>query len=340
MSEGNRRILQVLANTNRRDFLIAAFGAIASCCGLRILGGCSLLKQPAETFIAGVGSYSADIASVIRSGFRELHVDESEIRGKRVLLKPNLVEPHQSANHINTHPLVVRGAIEAFRNLGAAEVLVAEGPGHYRDTYLVLEESGLIDVLRDDRIPFTDLNYDGWYTVPNAGSSTRLKTLTLPATLKKVDWIVSMPKMKTHHWAGVTLSMKNLFGVMPGMFYGWPKNVLHVQGIEKSILDIHATVKPQFAIVDGIVGMEGDGPIMGTPKQAGVLVMGRSLPSVDATSCRIMGINPHKVPHLANADRFGPIRESDILQCGETIRSVRTRFQLLSKIKAQRPLIN
>ena len=84
--------------------------------------------------------------------------------------------------------------------------------------------------------------------------------------LKRADLVVSLPKLKTHHWAGVTLAMKNLFGVMPGVAYGWPKNVLHHAGIPGSILDINAAVKPALAIVDGIVGMEGDGPIMGTPK--------------------------------------------------------------------------
>jgi uncharacterized protein (DUF362 family) len=129
--------------------------------------------------------------------------------------------------------------------------------------------------------------------------------------------------------------MKNLFGVMPGIYYGWPKNVLHHAGIENSILDINATLKPHFAIVDGIIGMEGDGPIMGTPKKAGVLVMGRNLTAVDATCCRIMGIDPSKVSYLARADDWlGPIDERSIQQRGETIASVRTNFSLLEHIPA------
>ena len=212
--------------------------------------------------------------------------------GKRSCSSPTSSNRTPVQVHINTHPLVVRGAAEAFRRFGASRVLVAEGPGHSRDTQLVLEESGMGEVLIEDRIPFVDLNYDAGYTVPNAGRWTDLAALTLPATLRRADWIVSLPKMKTHHWAGVTLSMKNLFGVMPGIYYGWPKNVLHWKGIERCILDINATVRPHFAIVDGIVGMEGDGPIMGTPRKAGVLVMGRNLPAVDATSARIMGIDP------------------------------------------------
>jgi len=71
--------------------------------------------------------------------------------------------------------------------------------------------------------------------------------------------------------------MKNLFGVMPGIYYGWPKNVLRDAGIENSILDINATLKSHFAIVYGIVKIESDGLIMGNPKQVGVLVMGRNL---------------------------------------------------------------
>jgi uncharacterized protein (DUF362 family) len=254
-------------------------------------------------------------------------------------LKPNLVETAAAAPHINTHPLVLRGAVEAFFRLGAASVMVAEGPGHRRDTLAVYEESGLADVLTEDRIPFHDLNYITGYDFPNAGRQSRLKTLTFPGLFQEVDWIVSVAKMKTHHWAGATLSMKNMFGVMPGIYYGWPKNVLHQVGIENSILDINATLKPHFAIVDGIVGMEGDGPIMGDPKKVGVLVMGRNLAAVDATCCRIMGIDPYKVSYLERADNWlGPISDKSIEQRGETIASVRTNFNLIDTIPAHQGL--
>ena len=74
--------------------------------------------------------------------------------------------------------------------------------------------------------------------------------------------------------AGVTLSMKNLFGVVPSGIYGWPKNILHYHGIENSILDLNATIRPHFTIVDAVVAMEGDGPIMGKPRQTGFIAMG------------------------------------------------------------------
>jgi uncharacterized protein (DUF362 family) len=297
------------------------------------------MPQRAQTFIGSMEGYELEIAETVLRGMLELGVTGGEIKGKRILLKPNLVETAASAPHINTHPLVLRGAIEAFLRLGAATVMVAEGPGHRRDTLAVYEESGLANVLTEDHIRFYDLNYITGYDVPNAGRQSSIRALTFPRLFQEVDWIVSVAKMKTHHWAGVPLSMKNLFGVMPGLYYGWPKNVLHHAGIGNSILDINATLKPHFAIVDGIVGMEGDGPIMGDPKKAGVLVMGRNLAAVDATCCRIMGIDPYQVSYLERADNWlGPIAEGSIEQRGETIASVRTNFHLIETIPAHHGL--
>lgn len=134
--------------------------------------------------------------------------------------------------------------------------------------------------------------------------------------------------------------MKNLFGVMPGSVYGWPKNVLHFNNISRSILDINATITPHFAIVDGITGMQGDGPIMGEPIQAGVVVMGRNLPAVDATCCRIMGIDPQRVDYLRAADNLiGPIGSRHITQRGEKIEDVLTRFSLCEYIPAHKALL-
>ena len=323
---------------SRRGFLISILiGGLGGFFGAAFLKYINQMRS--EVFIAGVTNYTDDIASAILSGMEELGVKPAEIKGKRVLLKPNLVEVIKGASHINTHPLVIKGAIEAFIGLGATMVIVGEGAGHVRDSYYVLEESGLEDVLYEDRIPFIDLNNDSLFTLPNNGRFSHLKEFSFPKTLGQVDIIVSMAKMKTHHWAGITLSMKNMFGVMPGIVYGWPKNVLHYADIEKSILDINVTIKPHFAIVDGITGMEGDGPIMGTPCHVGVLVMGRNLPAVDATGARIMGVDPRKVTYLkAASNRLGPIKEKYIEQRGELISTVQKNFRLREDIPAQRGL--
>lgn len=331
--------LSRLPGITRRDLLWCLTGGVALGFGIHHLIR-FVRQQKAEVFIARAASYDIELSGLIARGLRELGVSSNEVRGKRILLKPNLVEASPGHAHINTHPLVVRGAAEAFLRLGAAEVLIGEGPGHVTDTLMVVEETGLADILYEDRLRFVDLNYDDLFNLTNRTGFNAQGHLIFPKTLKTVDWIVSVAKMKTHHWAGVTLSMKNLFGVMPGSVYGWPKNILHLGDIQRSIVDINATLTPHFAIVDGITGMQGDGPIMGDPIQAGVLVMGRNLPAVDATCCRIMGIDPQRVDYLRVADNLiGPISARHIAQRGETIADVTTRFALCDYVPAHRILL-
>ena len=204
-------------------------------------------------------SYDGPLDRTLIEGLRLFDLN---LRGKTVLLKPNLVEYIPGAE-VNTNPRLVGATASAFLALGAKTVLVGEGPGHQRDTVLVLAESGLEAELRERRIRFVDLNRDEIRKVPLQTRFTGLDCLWLPRTVLTSDLVVSMPKVKTHHWAGVTLSMKNLFGVMPGVAYGWPKNLLHWKGIDRSILDINAAVPAHFVIADGIIGMEGNGPLHG-----------------------------------------------------------------------------
>jgi uncharacterized protein (DUF362 family) len=315
---------------NRRNFMTGTAAAVAAGLGANLAGDWNEWSWRSRVFIAGASSYQADLESIIKRALGELGHDSGWVRSKSVLLKPNLVEPSRAAREINTHPLLVRAAAEVFRSWGAKEVFVAEGPGHCRDAQWVLDESGLGEVLNESGLEFIDLNHDEVGFVPNRLARSSLPRLALPQTLLRADLIVSMPKLKTHHWAGVTLSLKNLFGVMPGVVYGWPKNVLHYAGIGACILDIAAAVRPHLAIVDGIIGMEGDGPIMGTPKQSGFLAIGTNLPAVDATCARLMKINPWRVGYLADSSgRLGPISEQHIEQRGETIASLAQPFQLL-----------
>ena len=315
-----------MSRSSRRRFLAGAAGGV-------ILGSKSLRANQTDprpkVFIGKMADYGGNLADALRRALIEIDFTSDRIRGKSVLLKPNLVEPTKKAPHINTHPLMVYAAAQVFRGWGASEVLVAEGQGHCRDTVYVLEESGLAPMLSDAGLEFVDLNHDDVFRTLNKGTTTGLREFLLPKTLRRPDLIVSMPKMKLHHWAGVTLSMKNLFGIMPSICYGWPKNVLHQVGIENSILDINTTVRPQLAIVDGIIGMEGDGPIMGTPKHAGVFLVGDNLPAVDATATRLMGLDPKNIVYLSSpvTSRIGPVAERAIDQRGEPWRTVECDFE-------------
>lgn len=263
-------------------------------------------------------------AQVVWDGIRLL---APQVAGKRVLLKPNLVEYSPSAC-INTHPTLIAVTADALYRLGAASVLVGDGPGHVRDSELVLEESGLRDVLRSaGRVRFIDLNFDRVCAVRTQTSLTNLKELWLPQSLLAADVVVSMPKVKTHHWAGVTLSLKNLFGVVPGAVYGWPKNILHWQGINNSIVELAATVPVQYVIADGVEAMEGNGPLHGPARHLGCLVLADDPVAADAACCSLMDIDPRCIRHLAKASSLGNLDPSRWELLGESIASLRQTFQ-------------
>lgn len=318
-------------NPNRREFLAVAGASL--CAGFAGFEGATpAAPRPSQSrsvvSVIKAKSYSEDLVARILEGVKQCGLD---VRGKRVLLKPNLVE-FDPKTCINTDVTVVAAALDAFRSLGAADVTIGEGPGHRRDTYAIAEQTRYRSEIAKFDSLFTDLNRDD--VSPIQGFADRGE-IYLPNAALRADLIVSLAKMKTHHWAGATLSMKNFFGLVPGSVYGWPKNELHQVGIDESIVELNRIFRHTFAIVDGVVGMEGNGPIQGTPKPVGVLVMGSDLPSVDATCCRIMGIDPAKVEYLRMAGEraLGNIAEPHIEQRGEPIKSVSTRFELIGRFK-------
>jgi uncharacterized protein (DUF362 family) len=316
----------------RREFLgTLPLAALAAACGRARYNRADFTIPPeSEVALLPASDYGADMVDVISRG---LDLLQPAVRGRRVLLKPNLVE-YESGTMINTHPLVIAGAIEAFRRAGAREVVVAEGPGHRRDTEYLLAASGLAEHLRELRAPFIDLNLDDVRPVALRSRFMGQDKLMLPVEVLKSDFVVSVAKLKTHHWAGMTATMKNLFGLVPGAVYGWPKNFLHIRGIDSSILDINATVRPSFAIVDAIVAMEGDGPIMGTPRKCGFVAMGSDLVAVDSTCARIMGFEPARMRYLADASRFlGNLSPARIAQRGENPARFETRFEVIERLK-------
>lgn len=315
------------SNLSRRALLVGGGLAAAGLIGYPLVKQLRRPKTP--VFIARNQRYDGPLRDTIRDGLLSVGLDPAALRGKRVLLKPNLVEPYKTHPHITTNPAVVVAAIEVFRAWGAL-VKVGEAPGHVRDTEMVLDNSGLGQALDDAGVEFADLNYEETRFVHNVGRASDLPGLYFPRSVVEADLVVSMPKMKTHHWAGYTASMKNLYGILPGIKYGWPKNVLHFAGIPETVFDINAAVAKTIAIVDGIVGMDGDGPIMGNPKPLGVLVIGANVAAVDATVGRLICIDPRQVEYLQLAhNHLGPINDRQIEQRGEPWQPIATPFQIL-----------
>jgi uncharacterized protein (DUF362 family) len=319
----------VCCKFNRRQALVGTGAAVAAVLGYPLVKKWCRARTP--VFLAKNQRYDGPLVETIAAGLEAVGFDKAWVRGRKVLLKPNLVEPTLAAPQITTHPSVIRAAADVFLRWGA-EVKVGEAPGHIRDTEMALVESGVGEAIRDDKLRFVDLNYSDFRETPNAGGLSTLRGFTFPTAVLDADLIVSMPKLKTHHWMGVTASMKNLYGTLPGQIYGWPKNVLHYAGIPQTVVDINASLPRSIGIVDGIVCMEGDGPILGTPKPMGVLAIGLNLPALDATLARMTGFDPWKVPYLALADeRLGMIAERTIVQRGEPWRDLHSPFQFLDR---------
>jgi uncharacterized protein (DUF362 family) len=303
---------------------------------VRAVGQLRPLPAQSAVHIARAPDYDTDLTSILRHQYEHFRATVP-LAGKRVVLKPNLVEWHRD-KVINTNPLVVAAAIELCKREGAAEVIVAEGPGHWRNVEYLVSESGLGEVLARAGVPFVDLNHDEPVKTPNLGRLTGLDYLYLSRTIASADVVISLPKLKTHHWAGATLSLKNLFGTLPGICYGWPKNELHWRGIDNSIVDIALTRPPELAIVDAIVGMEGDGPLNGTARHVGALVMGHDLVAVDATCCRLMQLDPEKIGYLVagNQRKLGRLHVDDIPQLGEPIDALAQPFATLPHFETLR----
>jgi uncharacterized protein (DUF362 family) len=316
-------------SVNRRYFFLGSLSigslATAFSCSRRT----SAPLDAQRVSIVRVPSYSHELFDVIRRILIDYRV---AVDGKRILLKPNLVEFSAQAP-INTSPVLVSAALEAFHSLGAASVTIAEGPGHRRMTLDMADAAGFFSAIPRFEDRFVDLNTADVRRVILAGAVSTLKELFLPHTVFDCDLLVNLPKMKTHHWAGATLAMKNLFGVVPGSVYGWPKNILHWAGIDESIVDLHSIFPRQFAIVDGIEGMQGNGPILGQPKHMGILVAGAHTPSVDATCCQVMKIDPAKIRYLTLAAEKLGWNWQTVRQTGESIASVSSAFALHSDLQ-------
>ena len=314
---------------NRRAWLLGGGLAAAGLIGAPLVH--DLIQQRADVFIARHQKYDGDLVATIRAGLLASGLETVQLEGKRVLLKPNLVEPNRDCPQMTTHPAVIVAAAEVFRGYGAT-VSVGEGPGHVRDTEMALIESGVQEALDDAELTFADLNYQRALWVSNQGRSCPLEGFYFPQAVVEADLIVSLPKMKTHHWMGVTCALKNMYGVIPGIHYGWPKNVLHFNGIPQTVFDINASLPKTITIVDAIECMEGDGPIMGSSKQMGLLLVGTNPTSVDATACRLMGFAPERVPYLRLAGgQLGPLRENHIRQRGERWQELAQAFTILDR---------
>ena len=283
------------------------------------------IAAPVRVALGTCSGYGDDLLSCLRATWRLAVMPN--VTGKRVLVKPNLIDVVENCP-TTTDPAVVSALLDLLAELGVGEVVVGDGPGFRRDGEAVAESSGLLAVLARRRVPFIDLNYDDPHPIPVRDGWFRGRSeLWLPSHVRQADLIISTPKLKTHHWAGVSLSMKNLFGILPGARYGWPKNTLHINGVTPSILGLYQLARPVVAVVDGIVGMEGDGPLFGAAVPHGLLAVGTDPVAVDITCASLMGFSADHIEHLRVATWAGLGQGYRIVTVGEPAAHLQRHYQ-------------
>jgi len=254
--------------------------------------------------------------------------------GDVVVIKPNLVMDAPAESGIVTDPAVVRAVVKMAFEAGAREVLIAEGTAQYshgdpnRDrfcTRAAFQVAGY-DVdgdMRDDAtgVPLIDLNDSGGTDTADPDKVTRVvipaglmrKEYWLPNLILKADVFISVPVLKNHYIAGVTLGMKNMIGVLPNDLYHAPGHIFgkhslsHVPSeLDGHIVDINLARKPDFIVVDGLRGMV-DGPIgsriIEPPMR--LILAGKDVVAIDTIGALIMGYDPRSIPYIQMAAQRG-----------------------------------
>jgi uncharacterized protein (DUF362 family)/Pyruvate/2-oxoacid:ferredoxin oxidoreductase delta subunit len=246
-------------------------------------------------------------------------IEEYVSAKERVLIKPNLCTKRRSDSGATTDKRVIEALVKIVKEVGANPALM-ESAIYPNDTEEIFDFLGYkslgVPIFNVDKVEWREVK------IPNYD---KLSHIGLPKEFFQYDKIINVPKLKTHIQTTVSLGMKNLKGFIPGK----QKHLTHLVGLDSAIVDLNKLIKSDLIVVDGIVGMEGMmGPTWGSPVKLGLMIAGDNVVATDAVCCRLMGINPKEVKHLALASRvgLGPIDLNKIELFGEPIDKVSRKF--------------
>jgi uncharacterized protein (DUF362 family) len=227
-----------------------------------------------------------------------------DLKGKKILIKPNAARVALPGQGVTTHPSVVEATIDHLRERGATDIVIGESCIFGVDAKEAFRVTGMEEISEKERVELVDLDRFDPMELPVSGGQV-IKKIKLPAILKQVDLILSLPVMKTHMHTQVTLSLKNMKGVLwrrdKARFHHLRCDAETTRGykeLDLAISEMASVLFPHFAIIDGTVGMEGMGPAYGIAKQVGIVLAGNNPLSTDAVAARLMGFDPEMIPHL------------------------------------------
>jgi uncharacterized protein (DUF362 family)/Pyruvate/2-oxoacid:ferredoxin oxidoreductase delta subunit len=210
-------------------------------------------------------------------------------RGDRALIKPNLLVAREPEKAVTTHPSVVKAVIQLVRDVGGVP-MVGDSPG-IGGLLRVASKAGIYEVVRQmncELVDFTDA------MKVKGGHQGVFRTLEVARAVMDCDLLINLPKLKTHSMTTMTLSVKNLFGCVPGARkVQWHfKAGVNRRYFAQMLVDLYGIIRPRLNLVDAVVGMEGDGPGGGEPREIGLIFAGTDGIAVDSTICNVIGLPP------------------------------------------------
>jgi len=227
--------------------------------------------------------------------------------GEPVLLKPNFLAPRAVDRAVATHPEVIRASARQARAAGAGRVLVSDSPGVGTATQCAAR----LGLASGDLLQVVDAGEGEW--IPSSESGAWRLHL---AILMRRHPLLNLAKVKTHGQMILSAAVKNTFGAVPGL----EKAQWHYRmgrdphRFARLLVHIHETVRPRLNIIDGVIGMEGNGPNSGTPRKLGILMAGENAHALDWVLARILNLNPERIYTLKAAGEMGVLPEEKAIE--------------------------
>ncbi|MFA5852386.1 MAG: DUF362 domain-containing protein, partial [Spirochaetales bacterium] len=223
-----------------------------------------------------------------------------DISGKRILVKPNLLKAATVDKAVTTNPEFLSAVLRFLWKRGAKRIVVGDSPG-FQSGIAAAKTSGIYGAAIAGGAEWADFAPGKPRSAPLA---KLVKSFTLASVLDECDFIVNLPKLKTHRLMTYTGAIKNLFGLIPGL----GKSGMHLRFADKGkfgtmLVDLGLSIPNCFSFMDGIIAMEGEGPGDGDPFKLGLVLASSDAPALDWTAARCIGYDPLRIPYLVDALR-------------------------------------